>query len=197
LLEAAVSCLADEGYANLTTRRVAKRAGVSQGAWLHYFPTKSQFLIEAMRYAAEKIAADVLENIDPTALVDDPAQRERVLDEIWRVHTSPAFQAALELWIAARSDPELRDGLNRLERQVTGLIGGAAGEILPQIPSGTASGADLMVLIDLGLAAVRGFAMLPPVTPRKAVDRRWREAKRFLLAAYDAYQAGNLKAREE
>ena len=32
LLDAAVACLIEDGYAALTTRKVAERAGVSQGA---------------------------------------------------------------------------------------------------------------------------------------------------------------------
>jgi AcrR family transcriptional regulator len=37
LLDAAVECLIDEGYAAVTTRGVAERAGVSQGAQQHHF----------------------------------------------------------------------------------------------------------------------------------------------------------------
>src|SRR5438105_15289583 len=97
LLEAAVDCLIKDGYANLTTRRVAERAGVSQGTQMHYFPTKNAFVMEAMRYVSEKVAAEVLERIDANDLAD-PARREALLDEIWRIHEGPAFQAALELW---------------------------------------------------------------------------------------------------
>ena len=56
LLEAAVDCLIKDGYANLTTRRVAERAGVSQGTQMHYFPTKTQFLTEAIRHVAQRLA---------------------------------------------------------------------------------------------------------------------------------------------
>jgi AcrR family transcriptional regulator len=35
LLDAAVACLMEDGYAALTTRKVAERAGVSQGAQQH------------------------------------------------------------------------------------------------------------------------------------------------------------------
>jgi AcrR family transcriptional regulator len=161
---------------------------VSQGGWLHYFPTKSEFLIEAMRYASEKIATKMLQTVDVTQLRQDPEARERILDEVWRVHTSPEFQAALELWIAARKDPELRDGLRKLERQVNSIIGTATDAAL----AGEAADPALMQLIDIGLATIRGFAMLAPVTPRATVERRWQAAKRYLLAAYDAYAADRL-----
>ena len=41
LLDAAIESLIDDGYAAMTTRRVSERAGVSQGAQQHYYPTKS------------------------------------------------------------------------------------------------------------------------------------------------------------
>jgi len=188
LLEAAIESLAEDGYSGLTTRGVARRAGVSQGAWLHYFPTKSQFLIEAMRYASEKIAIEVLQNVDPTRLREDPTAREEILDEIWRIHTSPEFQAALELWIAARKDAELCEGLRKLEREVTSIIGTAAEKAV----GGVSPGTGLIQLIDIGLATIRGFAMLPPVTSPRAVETRWRAAKEYLLAVYDAHVAGRL-----
>ena len=56
LLDAAVECLIKDGYAHLTTRRVAERAGVSQGTQMHYFPTKTQFLTEAIRHVAQRLA---------------------------------------------------------------------------------------------------------------------------------------------
>ena len=55
LLDAALACLVEEGYANLTTRNVAERAGVSQGTQMHYFPTRARFVAEAVRHVAFKL----------------------------------------------------------------------------------------------------------------------------------------------
>ncbi|MFF2768616.1 TetR family transcriptional regulator, partial [Streptomyces bacillaris] len=40
LLEAAVACLAEHGWAGSTVSVVAERAGVSRGAAQHHFPTR-------------------------------------------------------------------------------------------------------------------------------------------------------------
>ena len=41
-----------------------------------------------------------------------------VLDLVWRSFSGPLFYAALELWVAARTDPELHENLYRFERGV-------------------------------------------------------------------------------
>jgi len=176
LLDAVIACLVEDGYANLTTRRIAERAGVSQGTQQHYFATKSEFVLEAMRYANQQIATDVLQRIDVREF-RDPKRQGEILDEIWRIHKSPAFKAALELWIAARTDDGLRRNLRKLEREVVRIIGAAAENGL----DGKHPSPLLRELIDLGLAAVRGYAMLAPVVPQAELERRWVAAKKHLL----------------
>jgi AcrR family transcriptional regulator len=65
LLDAALASLVEDGYANITTRRIAERAGVSPGTQQHYFATKADFVVEAMRYATAQIAQDAGERFDP------------------------------------------------------------------------------------------------------------------------------------
>ena len=182
LLDAALVSLVDDGYANMTTRRVAERAGVSQGTQQHYFATKAEFVGEAMRYAVQQIAGEVLQRIDLSD-VRDPAKQEELLDEIWHIHRSRAFKAALELWIAARTDEELRRNMRKLEREVRGLIADTMSAVAPE----EARDPIAAELLDIALAAVRGFAMLAPVVPQAELDRRWQVTRRHLAAVARAH----------
>jgi AcrR family transcriptional regulator len=47
LLEATIDLLIERGYARLTTADIAKRAGVSNGARVHHFPTKEELVVAA------------------------------------------------------------------------------------------------------------------------------------------------------
>lgn len=49
LLEATIDLLIERGYARLTTADIAKRAGVSNGARVHHFPTKEELVVAANR----------------------------------------------------------------------------------------------------------------------------------------------------
>ena len=177
LLEAAVDCLIKDGYANLTTRRVAERAGVSQGTQMHYFPTKTQFLTEAIRHVAQRLAREALAraNLDEP---DELARHEAILEELWRIHNGPVFQATLELWIAARTDRALASAMRKLEREVTQLMLDSAGELLPD----RHEDASFRVFLDATLALMRGLAMTRAVDGASVVDRRWQAIKPHLLA---------------
>ena len=42
ILDAAINCFIELGYTNVTTAKVASAAGVSRGAMLHHFPSKTE-----------------------------------------------------------------------------------------------------------------------------------------------------------
>jgi AcrR family transcriptional regulator len=44
ILEAAMSCFADEGYFQTTNRKIARKAGITEGLIYHYFPSKKALL---------------------------------------------------------------------------------------------------------------------------------------------------------
>jgi len=59
IMEAVLSLLADEGYARLTTARVAKRAGVSTATLYRRWPSKRDLLLAAAEQIAESETADI------------------------------------------------------------------------------------------------------------------------------------------
>jgi AcrR family transcriptional regulator len=113
LLEATVGCLVDHGWSGTTTTLVAERAGVSRGAQLHHYPTKSALVLAAVEHLAERRAAELRAEV--AAL---PRGRDRIgatVDLLAAVFTGPLFVAALEVWVAARTDERLRAALLPVE----------------------------------------------------------------------------------
>ena len=49
-----------------------------------------------------------------------------MLDQAWRESTSPQAVAGAQLWIAARSEPELASTLRDLERRIDTILGATA-----------------------------------------------------------------------
>jgi AcrR family transcriptional regulator len=181
LLDAAVACLVEEGYAALTTRNVAERAGVSQGTQMHYFPTRAAFVAEAVRHVAFKLA-DELREQDTMHPRSDKRRLELMLDHTWEMHTGPVFTATLELWVAARTDPEIREAMDDVARDVTRRIASGAAEMFPDLMARPRAGE----VLDLGLAIMRGLAMLRFTADEADVERRWRRARTHLLEMYAA-----------
>ncbi|SBT52634.1 TetR/AcrR family transcriptional regulator [Micromonospora narathiwatensis] len=116
LLEATVECLVERGWSGTTTTLVATRAGVSRGAQLHHYPTKAALVTAAVAHLTERRAREL--RTEAEALPAGPRRLDRVVDLLAAAFTGPLFVAALELWVAARTDRELRDALVPLEARV-------------------------------------------------------------------------------
>lgn len=116
LLDATVELLVDKGYAGTTSMLVSERAGVSRGAQLHHFPTKNQLVLAAVEHLRVQ-RGDVLAR----AAADLPRGERRtraVLDMLGEHFAGPVFAAALELWVAARTDETLRGAVAEYEQRL-------------------------------------------------------------------------------
>jgi AcrR family transcriptional regulator len=116
LLEATLDCLVERGWSGTTTTVVAARAGVSRGAQLHHYPTKASLVLAAVEHLSERRAAEI--RAEAAALPTGRGRVDAVIDMLATAFTGPLFVAALEVWVAARTDPALRDALIPLEARV-------------------------------------------------------------------------------
>lgn len=116
LLGATLRCLVNYGYAGTTTQRIQDEAGVSRGALLHHFSSKADLLVAATQYVADVR----LQNITDVATELDESSEglEQLVSAIREAMTGPPFQAAIELWTASRTDPQLREALLPAERRL-------------------------------------------------------------------------------
>src|SRR3954447_687795 len=189
ILDAAVACLVEDGYAGASTLAVQARAGVSRGRLLHHFPSRAELLVAA----AEHLATTLLEEARRRAaalMVDQPAGRERVdraIDLMWATFQEPPFWAAMELWTAARTDPDLRAALRTEERGLRTAIRAVADGIWgPDIAAAPlyAELCQLLFTSMRGVAVVYAFEDRPAVTdPHLAL---WKRLATRMLALDDA-----------
>jgi AcrR family transcriptional regulator len=114
LLEAAVEVLLERGFANTTTTLVSERAGVSRGAQLHHFPTKNELVVAAVAHVMEGRA----EELRSAAAEHRGGSTRQVMRMLGEYFASPGFQAALELWVAARTDADLHAVVAPFERHL-------------------------------------------------------------------------------
>jgi AcrR family transcriptional regulator len=116
LLEATVECLVERGYSGTSTTLVSERAGVSRGAQLHHFPTKNDLVVAAVEHLTEIRGAELAAAVD--ALPKGRRRTRGVLTVLGDHFASPVFTAALELWVAARTDEVLFAAVGPLELRV-------------------------------------------------------------------------------
>jgi AcrR family transcriptional regulator len=179
LLDATIECVVEDGYAGTTTTRVVERAGMSRGAQVHHFPTKAQLVAEAVRHLTRRRAAELLGEVDRLP----PRGRRRVetvLDLLWRSHSGPLFAASVEMFVAARTDADLRAELREVESEITAAVGAALEDVFGEVARQRA----FRELVETSLASMRGLALLAFYDGDRDVERRWRAVRSRLLDMY-------------
>ncbi|THJ02734.1 TetR/AcrR family transcriptional regulator [Nocardioides sp.] len=116
LMEATVELLVEKGFSGTTTTLVSERAGVSRGAQLHHFPTKNDLVVAAVSHLTEKRGAELARAA--ARLPKGRNRTEAVVEMLGEHFASPVFTAALELWVAARTDAALLEAVAPLEHRV-------------------------------------------------------------------------------
>lgn len=177
LLEATIDALSEVGYANVTTADIARRASVTRGAVAHHFASKVELVTESVRHLASQLVDRYLPPMRESRGAADSI--ESLIDQLWALHRSAAFAATIELWLAARTDTELRAALQGLEQDMQEAVALRA-ESIPGLPiAGTA------VLLSTTLGTMRGLALLTFV--HDDTSREWRWARRHLLELWASH----------
>jgi AcrR family transcriptional regulator len=182
LLDATVSCLVEDGYANTTTRRIAERANVSPGALQHHFASKQEVVSEAITYLNQRVTRDLIERgrdlIERGLPSADSGRQlaEQLIDFLWEVHKGPLIEAATELSVAGRTDPSLRRRLAEAQREAVEMVAVTARHLLPE----QAAQPGFVELISTVLAALRGMVVLGFVSPTDR-ETAWAAGRTHLL----------------
>jgi AcrR family transcriptional regulator len=106
IVESAIACFVELGYAGTTTTAIATKAGLSRGAMLHHFPSK----IDIVRAAVEQLHSKRLKAFRRAMGRPVPEDADRVMlgvNAFWDHVRHPMFVAFFELSVASRTDPEL------------------------------------------------------------------------------------------
>ncbi|MFC6090897.1 TetR/AcrR family transcriptional regulator [Saccharothrix lopnurensis] len=162
LMEATVDCLVELGWSGTTTTVVAERAGVSRGAQLHHFRTRGELVAAAV----EHLGAESVQHLRDRAR-EAGSTTVAVVGLIADFYASDLFTAALELWVAARTDPDLRTVVVPLETRLGRETHRLAVELLDADEGEPGVREAVQITLDL----VRGLALANQLTD----DRRRRE----------------------
>ncbi len=125
-----MACLCERGYAGTTTTEIASRAGVSRGAQMHHFPTKDHLMVSALEHVF------ALRLSEMRAAIADPPSGNRehrvavLIDTMWPLFKGPTFYAWLELVVASRTDPSLKDAVLAASLRFWGELRAGLGALL-------------------------------------------------------------------
>lgn len=171
LLDATIECLITYGWSGTTTTIVAETAGVSRGAQLHHYPTKATLVLAAVEHLTGRRAAEI--RAEAAELTMPAGRVEHVVDLLAASFAGPLFQAALEVWVAARTDAALRDALMPLEAR----IGRELYQLTVDLLNADDAQADVRNAIQATLELLRGLGVANLLSDdsarRRAVVASW------------------------
>jgi len=176
LLDATLEELAEVGYSSLTTSSVVARAGVTRGAQAHYFATKAELVVAALRHLTVRLTDEMMSTAGRRAS-GERAQYEQLLNHLFEVNAGPASTALLELFVASRTDPELAEHLHRFDREVSERLAETAEAVGPDFTQRS----DAIPLLVTGVATIRGLWLLRAVTSERQIRKQWPKARQQLL----------------
>ncbi|MFJ6673002.1 TetR/AcrR family transcriptional regulator [Actinosynnema sp. NPDC091369] len=168
LMQATVECLVERGWAGTTTTVVAERAGVSRGAQLHHFRTRGELVAAAVEHLGAESVIDLKERARQVN-----GSTVAVVELIADFYASDLFTAALELWVAARTDPELKTVVVPLEAR----LGRETHRLAVELLDADETKPGVRETVQLTLDLVRGLALANQLTDdgkrRSRIIRHW------------------------
>lgn len=189
ILEATIKCLLELGYANTTTALIANYAGVSRGAMMHHFPSRMSVMRAVVDHLHQLRLQEYLELMadidDPQSTVTPQVIRESV-EAAWQYVNLPSFLAYQELLSASRTDAELRQVIDPVEKDFEKQFLDTAKAVFPHWQNlARLEGAHDMVQF-----LMKGMALSHMSVRKKARAKR---VMTYLTAIlYDIYQEANL-----
>ena len=186
ILDAAVQCLAEYGYAGASTLRIQELAGISRGRLLHHFSSRDELLVGAVQHLASARVAELRTEVGSMIAVpdDDPARIDEAIGQMWTNFHQPFFWASIELWVAARHNDSLREALRPAERQLQKAIHETLAVMFGPVWSARPR---YQQVVDTLLSSMRGASVaygFDPRTPARDPHlAQWRDVARVLLAA--------------
>jgi AcrR family transcriptional regulator len=159
ILRAARAVLVEEGYAAMTTRKIAQRAGIRQSNVQYYFPTKGD-LVRALFEAA---VAEDSQSLGERAAARKTSPARRMMgsvDQFMQSHQSLEKQRFLrELWALSAHDPEVAQVMSAFYRRWIDLTAKALLAINPELGQRRAERRALIVIAMVdGLSLFHGAA---------------------------------------
>ncbi|MFE6862648.1 TetR/AcrR family transcriptional regulator [Nocardia sp. NPDC057668] len=171
LLDATIECLVEFGYTGTTTPRVAERAGVTRGAMVHHFGSKTDLVVAAISHLAQRRTEAAMLEIG--RIKDGADSIATMLDFLWELHQGPLFIAAMELWVAGRTDPVLAWEMGKVEPFVNNAVLMALSRYVPD----EVHRKDARDFLYTAMDALRGILVSSFIEPDPArALRRWGRA---------------------
>lgn len=180
LVEGAIACLAERGFAATTSQEICRRADCTTGAIQHHFGSKNGLFIAVLNQLLDEFKAAFAGFPSVTDGLEERC--ERCVAILYGLYTSPRYGAGQSLVLGAQHDPELR-GL--VSEQRKGSLAFTRREWLAVFADTGLPEATLVGLLEVVVAVLRDVhynKTVDATDARARLDHNTALVKRMLIA---------------
>jgi AcrR family transcriptional regulator len=160
LIASTIECLIERGHAGTTTLAVCRHAGVSHGSLLHHFGKRDVLLGAALEAVYGQLRSRVVSALE--ALPEGEARVDGLVDLMWSAFGAREFKAVLELWLAARNQPDLTWAVWPEARAFDAANAPLAEQLFPELAERVP---DFHVYISLIFQTLQGMGLVQATLP--------------------------------
>ncbi len=154
IMDAAVHCLASEGYHRATSNRIAREAGLTWGVIQYHFGDREGIY----KMVLENIIDAYVLELDQLAVRSEgksiPQRLQMLADTVWILLNQPAYLATMELLINLSRDPDTTLNTRLYVKRWSQRMAKLWQQIFPEFPDDHAGSAAARQIF---FAALRGF----------------------------------------
>lgn len=157
ILAAALKCFAQKGFDSTTLAEIGKELGLRKSIVHYYFASKAALIHEVQSFTQQKYVERVTASLQGSG--EQPKARAmNALRSLWQEVKQNRTETAvnIEVWSAARRDPELKRRAAALHRNARQLVSSGIGDVLGVSVETLPFAQPLTTLI---LAVVNGLAI--------------------------------------
>lgn len=154
VIDAAVHCLATEGYHRATSNRIAREAGLSWGVIQYHFGDRAGIYRAVLDSVIDRYVVE-LDQLARAGEGKTVGERMRLLaDSLWPMLNQPVYLATMELLVSLNRDPALELNTKAYVKRWSERMGQLWQGIFPEFPEDHAGSRAARQVF---FAALRGF----------------------------------------
>jgi len=168
LIEATVEAILEVGYARTSISEIVKRAGVTNGAFVYLYKNKFELIKTTVKYLFSKVRERTEKYFsDPISTVEEV---EEFLQRLADVTLDNTGIAIFEIWMASRTDPELRKTFALIETENSAI---RSRGIKKLFGIGAAKSKDVIMLTEGAILVLRGLSLQKVLADGLAENDLW------------------------
>ncbi len=120
VIDAAISCILDEGFYRASSNKIARRAGVTWGVIQYHFGTREALLLAVHEHGLDELARCLSDAVITGETIDE--RLGSFVDALWAYYRRPEFLAYMQVMLNLSHDPTTAESTLEAMQSVQAIV---------------------------------------------------------------------------